>query len=115
MMNFKCQIISLFLLLYSCISFSQNADINLLRKINSDSSHFADRYFKFLSKSVAPVTFVAPVAMLYVGSFNEDGKLTRSGYKQAISILVAGAVGSTLKIMVHRPRPFKTYDFIHPK
>ena len=53
--------------------------------------------------------------MLYVGSFNEDGKLTRCGYKQALSILVAGAVGSTLKIIIHRPRPFKTYDFIHAK
>jgi membrane-associated phospholipid phosphatase len=106
---------SCFLLLYSCISFSQNLDINLLRRINSDSSHFADRSFKFLSKSVAPVTFVAPVAMLYAGSFNEDGSLTRSGYKQALSILVAGAIGSTLKIMIHRPRPFKTYDFIRAK
>ena len=94
---------------------AQNADINLLRKIHSDSSKIGDRTFKFFSKSVAPVTFGTPLVMLYAGSFNEDGKLTRTGYKQAVSVLLAGVIGSSLKLMVHRPRPFKTYDFIHPK
>lgn len=96
-------------------SFSQNFDIDLLRKVNSDSCRSGDKSFKFISKSVAPVTYVTPLAMLYAGSFQEDGKLTRSGYKQAISLLTAGLIGSTLKLAVKRPRPFKTYDFIHPK
>jgi membrane-associated phospholipid phosphatase len=94
---------------------AQNLDINLLRKINADSSKIADRSFLFFSRSVAPVTYVTPIAMLYVGSFNENGLLTRCGYKQALSVLVAGAIGSSLKLIIKRPRPFKTYDFIHAK
>ncbi|MGZ3865931.1 MAG: phosphatase PAP2 family protein [Bacteroidia bacterium] len=106
---------SLFLFFYTFISFSQNFDISLLRKIHSDSCRAGDKTFKFISKSVAPVTYVTPLAMLYAGSFHEDGKLTRSGYKQAISVLTAGLIGSTLKLAVKRPRPFKTYDFIRAK
>ncbi|MGZ3864147.1 MAG: phosphatase PAP2 family protein [Bacteroidia bacterium] len=96
-------------------SSAQNADINLLRKIHSDSSVIGDKTFKFISRCVAPVTYVTPLAMLYTGSFYEDGKLTRSGYKQAISILTAGLIGSSLKLAIKRPRPFKTYSFIHAK
>ncbi len=106
---------SLYSILYTQYCFSQNPDINLLKRINRDSSKMADKSFKFFSKAVSPVTIAAPIAMLYAGSFNEDGKLTRMGYKQAVSVLLAGVIGSSLKLIVKRPRPFKTYDFIHAK
>ena len=53
--------------------------------------------------------------MLYAGSFNENGIVTRKGYKQAASVLLAGVVGSSLKILIHRERPFKKYNFINQK
>lgn len=114
-MHVKSVIGSFIFFLFSFFSFSQNGDINLLRKINADSSVWADKSFKFISKSVAPVTYITPIVMLYAGSFNEDGIVTRKAYKQALSVLVAGALGTSLKLVIHRPRPFKTNNFIHAK
>jgi len=111
----KYVILSCLLLLYSCFSYSQNPDINLLRRINSDSSILADKSFKFFSKSVMPVTIATPSAILLAGYFSNNQTDIRNGYKTAVSILVAGALGSSLKLIIQRPRPFKTYDFIHAK
>src|ERR1035437_10546721 len=78
---------------------AQNPDINLLRKINSDSSILADKSFKIFSKSVMPVTIATPSAILLAGYFNNNQTDIRNGYKAAISILVAGALGSSLKLI----------------
>lgn len=86
-----------------------------MRKIHSDSSKIADKTFKFFSKSVTPITIGTPCALLFAGYSNDNQNDIRKGYKTAISILVAGALGSSLKLIVHRERPFKKYDFIRPK
>jgi membrane-associated phospholipid phosphatase len=107
--------LSCFLLLCSCISFSQNPDINLLRRIHADSSVIGDKAFKFFSRSVTPVSIGTPVSMLFAGFSNDNANDIRRGCKTAVSIMLAGAVGSSLKLLIHRQRPFKKYDFIHAK
>jgi len=95
--------------------FAQNPEINMLRRINSDSSKFADHTFKFFSKAVLPVSIATPATMLAFGFVNNNDIDKRNGYKSAISILTAGLLCTSLKLIVKRPRPFKTYDFIRAK
>ncbi len=110
--------IKLFLLL-SLISFlkiqSQNADINLLRKINADSSLALDKLFKGVSYSVAPLSVASPASIILTGFIRKDEALKREGYKASASLLLAGVLGTSLKYAIQRERPFKTYGFIHGK
>jgi membrane-associated phospholipid phosphatase len=98
-----------------CCSFSQNPDINLLRRIHSDSSRAADHTFLFLSESVAPVTIATPIPFIADGLGNHDHFSLRIARAMVLSDLVAGALGTSLKIMVKRQRPFSRYDFIRQK
>lgn len=114
MVHFRKYLVFSFLLL-SCLSFSQNPDINLLRRIHSDSCRVGDHAFKFFSRSVTPVAVGTPLLMLFAGVSNDNRKDIDKGLKTAGSVLLAGALGSSLKLNIKRPRPFKTYDFIHAK
>lgn len=95
---------------------AQNADISMLRKIHADSSIVFDKTFKFISKSVTPVSIGTPVSMVLAGFINKDEQLKRNGYKTGISLLLASSLSTSLKFAINRKRPYVTYpDFIHKK
>ncbi|MBC7861445.1 MAG: phosphatase PAP2 family protein [Bacteroidia bacterium] len=105
-----------FLLHWMLITVSaQNAEVRMLQKIHKDSSIFKDKSFKFISKSVLPVSIAAPSSLLLAGFINNDPLMKRNGFKSAISIALAGTLGTSLKLIIRRERPFKQYDFFRAK
>ena len=105
-----------FSFLFCFNSHGQNADIDLLVKINSQGSPAADKAFKFISNSVAPISIATPVTMFAIGLANKDKELQRKSYVAAASFLTSSALTVALKITVKRPRPYDTYpDLINNK
>ncbi len=94
---------------------SQNADINLLRKINFNESQFQDAYYKGISKSVGPLGLATPVSLIATGLITKNKTTLWNGYKSGASILLASGIATGLKFAVKRTRPFVTYPDLHKK
>ena len=111
----KIKLLSLLFLISVTKLSSQNADINMLRRINADSSFAADKLFRGVSFSVLPISLASPASIILTGFIRNDEVMKRDGYRATASLLLAGAIGTSLKFAFKRERPFKTYDFIHGK
>lgn len=101
----------LFFLLGSRI-FSQNLDIDLLRKINLERNPALDPTFKFVTNSVAPIGLGAPLIVTSIGLIQKDKALKNKGYYIGATLLTSTIVTTTLKFTIDRERPFVTYPDI---
>ncbi len=101
-------ILFLFLALPLQLLIAQNADINLLRNINS-SSPSGDNFFKLVSQSASPVSLLAPIGLFAVGYLEKDKSLKEKAIFVAATVLVSSAVSTGLKYAIRRDRPFVTY------
>ena len=101
-------ILFLFLALQLQLLVAQNADINLLRNINS-SSPSGDNFFKLVSQSASPVSLLAPIGLFAAGYLEKDKSLKEKAIFVAATVLVSSAVSTGLKYAIQRDRPFVTY------
>lgn len=115
MKHYRLHII-LILLIRISFSFGQSTDLKWLDKINSPVNPRADEAWQFISNTVTPISLATPITMFAVGLATHDQEVKVKSYKTGITLLVAGAVSSTLKLTVQRARPFTTYpDIIYQK
>ena len=91
---------------------AQNADINLLRKINVHRNENLDPAFTFISKTVTPFVIVTPVSLLTTGLIKKDSLLTRKSLVIVATIISTAAAATILKHAINRTRPFITYPDI---
>jgi membrane-associated phospholipid phosphatase len=102
-------------LLFSLIqlnTWSQNADIDLLKHINTVRNRSLDGTFRFVTGSAAPVSFGVPLVMSGIGLLNHDSVLLRKSIYIASSVVVTGILTAVTKYTINRPRPYRTYPFI---
>lgn len=98
------------------VAYAQGNDIKWLDKINSPPNASADKAWEFVSKTVTPISLATPISMFAVGQATHNKELKLKSYKSAVTLLVAGAISSTLKVTIQRERPFITYpDLIYQK
>ena len=97
-----------FLMLSTHIS-AQNADIELLKSINSNTSAPLRGYSKFMSETTTIVGFSAPVVMTAVALLEKDDDLLKSGIYIGASLLVDEAIIYGLKTTIRRTRPYAAY------
>jgi len=100
------------LLFFSFNSFSQNSDIELLRKINLNRNRNLDGTFKFITDQTGTVGFSTPIIMIGAGLVFKDSTLKHNGYVVGASLVVSSAISTILKWSVNRKRPFETYPEI---
>ena len=101
-----------FFLFYSTITFSQNVDINILKKINLGRNKNMDNTFIFISNSITPVSVLTPVSVFFEGYSSHDSLLKNRGLYIGASLLLSTGITLGLKYTVNRPRPFVTYPEI---
>lgn len=94
------------------IMFSQNLDIDLLRKINLERNPALDPTFKFVTNSVAPIGIGAPLIVTSIGFIQNDKSLKNKGYFIGATLLSSAVLTTTLKFVIDRDRPFETYPDI---
>jgi membrane-associated phospholipid phosphatase len=96
----------------TCSLFSQNADIDLLRKINVGRNQNLDNTFLVITNSVTPISILAPVSVAGIGFIKKDSTLKNKGIYIGATLLVSAGITVGLKYSVRRPRPFVTYPEI---
>jgi membrane-associated phospholipid phosphatase len=95
--------------------FPQNADIRILRSINSAESLPSDRFFRFVSNSNAYVVVAVPVSIGASGLIKEEKQIIRDACTVLASIAVNEVITVGLKYSIKRKRPFVTYPDITKK
>jgi membrane-associated phospholipid phosphatase len=114
-MRFKRITFFFFFILAEVSLFSQNADIRILRSINSTESLPSDRFFRFVSNSNAYIIVAVPVGMGAYGFIKEDRKAIREACTVLSAIAVNELITVGLKYSINRERPFVTYPDITKK
>jgi len=87
---------------------AQNADINILRSINSNTSTIG--FSKLISNTTTEVSFGIPLIMGGVALFTSDDDLLKNALYIGVSIGVGGVITQALKYSINRPRPIALND-----
>lgn len=99
---------------------TQNADINILRKIYSPNTLPSDGFFRFMSNSVSPVAVSVPTFYFGMSLLQKEKNIRQNVWLQhtirsGLSIGGAGLISYSLKYSIKRERPFDRYPDIVPK
>ncbi len=108
----KRTILSYLLISFAFCAFAQNADIDLLRNINHNRNRNLDPFFQFTSNSVLPMMIGVPACMAAIQLITKDSLQKKKTIFVVGTILISGAITTSIKYAVKRPRPFVTYPDI---
>jgi membrane-associated phospholipid phosphatase len=93
-------------------SFSQNADIDILKPINKHETEFKNKYLELNASSVTAVSIAAPASMAIIGFIKHDKKLKQDALFTGAAFIASSIVTRSTKAIVKRQRPFEKYSFI---
>jgi membrane-associated phospholipid phosphatase len=110
LVNASCKLLFFFFLAFS--AFSQNPDIDLLKKINIDRNKKLDNGLIFISNTVSPVSIGLPLLTLGVGLAKRDATIKQDGLYLLISPSSAYLLNTGIKSLIKRPRPYETYPVL---
>lgn len=88
---------------------AQNAEIDLLRRINVNRKTSLDHTFKGISDSATPVSLIVPLGILTTAIVSKNQELRNKGLVLSASIISASVLSYSLKHVIQRERPFVTY------
>ncbi len=92
--------------------FAQNVDIDLLKEINGNRNRQLDGSFRFITRSVTPMSLALPVSVIGAGLLTQNKELKNKGYEMGVSVASALVVTQIVKYSINRTRPYVTYPFI---
>ena len=98
--------------LVQTVTFAQNWDIELLKKINIDRNKALDPTFKVITNSVTPLLIAVPSGMFIYQLASKDSTQKFKTTVVCGSIVIAGVLSTSIKNVVRRDRPFVTYPEI---
>lgn len=91
---------------------SQQADIQLLRYLNSNHNASADPIFKTVTNSVFPIAFAVPAVITSLHLLKKDSANKQRAIIIGGTLIISSAVTGILKYSIQRERPFVTYPDI---
>ncbi len=105
---------TIILLLLASVTFNleleaQNADIDLLRRLNNDTPKALRDYSIFISNSTVLVTIGTPIAMGVSALISQNDDLLKDAIYVGASIGLDAALTYGLKKAINRPRPYASY------
>lgn len=89
--------------------FSQNWDINALRKFNANDNNFACKFSKGISNTIYPFGLGIPLAIGIASFIKKDHKLMEDAVFIGTTVIEAVALTTVMKGLVGRERPFERY------
>ncbi|HEX2976636.1 MAG TPA: phosphatase PAP2 family protein [Bacteroidales bacterium] len=95
--------------------FSQNADIRILRALNSPEQLPADNFYKFISDSHSYIIIAGNISLGAAGFIRNDDSTKKKALEMAAASLATLAITQGLKFSINRQRPFVTYPDIMQK
>jgi len=105
------------MILFSNLSMleAQPREVIWLKKINGQENKRATDGFKFISKTVTPLSFAIPVSIITIGLIQNDNQTLGDGLQVGSSLILAALASTGLKYTINRKRPGEKYSFIHPR
>lgn len=95
---------------------AQNADINILKRINnSDFSSGTYKSMRFITNSTTGINVAIPIALLTTGFIEDNRKMKLKAVYMLESLVVSEGITYTIKYSFNRARPYVTYPFIVQK
>lgn len=91
---------------------AQNADIDLLKKINLERNTSLDGGMKLITNTEAYIGTGLPVAVCLAGFIKRDGALIEKGVNMTMALALSSAHTFALKHLIDRPRPAVSYPEI---
>lgn len=101
--------VKLFVFFICFTSYSQNDDINLLKKINGSYTPNGGKVMTVVTDSDNPVAFGLPVGLFVTGKLTKDKNMVWNSYEMLSATLINGTITAGLKFGIDRDRPFVTY------
>lgn len=101
--------------IFSIKSYSQNADINLLKYVNAPHPVAADGFMKLMSNTDAAICIAIPASVGIYSLIKKDDVQFRNALELGVAAALNGVITIGLKETVKRERPFVTYPFINKK
>jgi membrane-associated phospholipid phosphatase len=111
----KKSITIIILFLFVNLSFGQNADLELLKKININHPCKLDGTFRFIANSTGAISIATPFAIIGAGIITNKYEVTNKGIITGVSLLTALAVTTGIKFVIRRERPFDASSDIDKK
>jgi hypothetical protein len=90
-------------------SLAQNADIDLLKKINNEYGKVGGPLMKGVTNSDTPISLGIPSILMISGVLKKDSTAFNIGIELFLSQTINGIVTVSLKNSIQRERPFITY------
>ena len=112
MQNYKKLFLGIAFVAVCGTSFSQNADINLLKPINKNETNFKNKYLELNASSVTAVSIAVPASMAIAGFIKHDNKLKLDALYAGAAFLASSIITRATKSITNRQRPFEKYRFI---
>jgi membrane-associated phospholipid phosphatase len=98
-----------FILFFSFPIFSQNGDIDLLKKINGSYTNKGGAVLTFVTNSIDYGSIGLPVGLFATGIIRKDKVMTMNSYELMTSTIIGSVFTTAMKFSVNRERPFVTY------
>jgi membrane-associated phospholipid phosphatase len=105
----RISLCTFFLIILSSFSYSQIADIDLLKKINGSYTPNGGSVMKVFTHSVNPVCIGVPAGIFITGAITKDKNTMANGIEIGSASLLTGLFTAGLKWSIDRERPFVTY------
>lgn len=108
------RLVWVFLLIPATIC-SQNADIEILRSINSSETLPSDPFFMFVSDSHAAVAAAVPLTLGIAGLITNNNEMVENSIEIVAASVINFGATYVLKYTIDRERPYITYPDIKKK
>lgn len=99
----------LFFVLIGCSLHAQNLDYRILKSINHSYTPTGGIIFKTVTNSINPISLGLPVGLFIGGKASKNKEMVWNSLELASATAINGLFTTTVKLSVHRERPFITY------
>ncbi len=108
----KAIIIACVLLFISSASFSQNWEVDFVKKVNPQNPH--SNFWKGTTQSSKIIAIATPATLLAVGIIKKDYKLKEQAIKNFAGLAATIVVTEAAKRIIDRQRIYQKYPSIYP-
>lgn len=89
--------------------YAQNANINIVKSLNSNQSALKTNYCRFNANSVIYVNLAAPVSIFTVGLIKKNKKMQKDAAYMASAFVLSSVLTNVSKKIFREKRPFEKY------
>jgi membrane-associated phospholipid phosphatase len=92
--------------------FAQNANVSIVKSLNTNQSSFKTSYYKVNANSVTYVNLALPVSVFAVGLLKKDKKMQQDAAYMAGAFVLSSVISNSAKRIFKVQRPYEKYPVI---